>query len=182
MKKRLGKKTGQAFIALLVIAAFIGLAGCGKENNSEKNEKKVSENAIHISDAEVKSGEEVRVVIRAEKEIPLSAFAIHVEYDTSMLEFKECGQTSELMEAWHGTDQTNNTVYEDGSSRTIMVGINTNKAQEFYAGDLYYITYVAKGKAGSTVKLDLGVDSLSDLDGKDHLEDYEVIGGTITIK
>lgn len=177
MRKRLGRKMGKGLIFLSALVVLMSLAGCGK-----KNEKKISENAIHISDAEVKSGEEVKVVIRAENEIPLSAFAIHVEYDTSMLEFKECGQMPELTAAWGGMEETNDVSYGDGSSRTIMVGVNTSKEQEFYAGNLYYITYVAKGKAGSTVKLDLGVDSLSDLDGKSYLEEHEVIGGTITIK
>lgn len=161
------------FLTVISVFAAIGVCGCGKE---EKN-------VIFVTSGEVKEGEEITVYLRATDEIPVAAYGFDVYYDPEVLTFKECDKTEDFQKAWGGLDVFNDKEgEEDGKRDVIFVGVNTKKRQEFYKGDLYYITFTATGKKGTKADLTLKVSALEDTDQQEHLEEYTVKNGTIKIK
>lgn len=160
------------FLAVISVFAAIGLCGCEKE---EKN-------AIFVTGGEVKEGEEITVYIHATDEIPVAAYGFDVYYDPEALIFKECEKTEDFQKAWSGLDIYNDKEEENGKRDVIFVGVNTNKGQEFYKGDLYYITFTATGKKGTKADLTLKVSALEDTKQDEHLDEYTVKNGTIKIK
>lgn len=163
------KKRAMLLLVVMSVLMAINICGCGK-------------NVISVTSGEVKEGEEITVYIRASDEIPVGAYGFDVYYDPEVLTFKECEKTSEFQKAWTGLDIYNDKEEDDGKRDVICVGINTNKKEERYQGDLYYITFTATGKKGTKADLTLKVSALEDVDQKDYLEEYTVKNGTIKIK
>lgn len=166
------RRRAALLLAVISIFAAIGLCGCGKE---EKN-------VISVTSGEVKEGEEITVYIRATDEIPVAAYGFDVYYDPEALTYKGCKKTSDFEKAWNGLDIYNDKEGEDGKRDIICVGVNTEKSEELYKGDLYYITFTATGKKGTKAELTLKVSALEDTDQNGHLDEYTVKNGTIKIK
>lgn len=156
--------------AMIFLFAAVCAGGCGKEKN-----------VISVTGGEVKEGEEITVYVRASDEIPVAAFGFEVHYNPEFFTFKECEKTEAFKKAWAGLDVTNDTDSDSGKV-VMMVGVNTNKKEEQYKGDLYYITFTATGKKGTKADLNLKVSALEDLDQKKHMDEFTVKNGKIKIK
>lgn len=167
------KMRRSAALLLVIISVFsaIFMCGCGKEKN-----------VICVTGGDVKEGEEITVYLRATDEIPLGAYGFDVYYEESALTFKDCGKTSEFSNSWNGLDVYNDKADEDGKRDVVFVGVNVNKEEEMYQGDLYYITFTATGKKGTNAELTLSISALEDVDQNSHLEEYTIKKGTIKIK